>query len=111
MAQALGPSEGKGSLDPGAIDTDVVARTVLVGRLLGLAPGPLAPLPQAAITKFKLDFSKDPQLPETATHRASEILRAASPTGHLEGAALEVASRWIRGLCPLAPVLGAYDPA
>jgi hypothetical protein len=107
MARAIGPEASKVSLDPSAIDTDVVARTVLVARLLDLPPGPLAPLAEEAIERFKSNFNNDVQLPETASHRALDTIRIASRTGRLEGAALEVAVRWVRGLGPLAPVLGA----
>jgi hypothetical protein len=107
MAQAIGPGASKVGLDPGAIDTDVVARTVLVARLLDLPQGPLAPLTGEAIAKFNSTFNNAMQLAETASHRAFGILRASSHTGRLEGAALAVAERWVRSLCPLAPVLGA----
>ena len=107
MAKATGLAMANSALDPAAIDTDVLARTVLVGRLLDLPPGPLAALSKDAVDKFKLHFNKDMQLPETATHRTFDILRTASPNGRLEGAHLEVASRWVRSLCPLGLVLGA----
>jgi hypothetical protein len=106
MAQAAGLDPTNATLDPAAIDTDVLARTVLVGRLLGLAPGPVAVLSKEAIAKFKLSFNKDLQLPETAAHRAFEILRSVAPNGQLEGAHLAVASRWVSSLSPLALVLG-----
>jgi hypothetical protein len=80
---------------------------VLVARLLDLPGGPHAALPSEAIEKFKLNFNKTAELTETASHRAFEILQAASPNGRLAGAGLEVASRWVRSLCPLGLVLGA----
>jgi hypothetical protein len=108
MAQAVGVAPGKGTFDPAAIDTDVLARTVLVGHLLDLPTGPLAPLSRAAIDKFKLNFNNGPQLPSGATHNVLEILTVANAGKPLEGPVLEVASRWLHGLCPLGPVLGDY---
>lgn len=108
MAQASGLEAGKGTLDPAAIDTDVLARTVLVRRLLDLAPVPLAPLSKAAIDEFKLNFNDGPQLPDGAEHKVLEMLTIANANKSLEGPALEVASRWLHGLAPLAPVLGDY---
>jgi hypothetical protein len=107
---AMAQGQAAGAFDPAAIDADVLARTVLVGRLLDQPPAPLAALSKEAIASFKLNFNNGSQLSEMAAYRAFGLLRAASPTGGLQGAALEVASRWVLSLCPLAPVLGAYDP-
>jgi hypothetical protein len=111
MAATLGVDAGKGTFDPAAIDTDVVARTVLVARLLGMPARPLTPLSREDISKFKSSFNKQPQLIEIAAQQALDILRAASPNQRLDGPSLEVASRWVRSLGPLAPVLGAYGLA
>ena len=43
-----------------------------------------------------------------AARKALEVLMSASPNGRLDGATLEVASRWVRSLFPVGPVLGAY---
>jgi hypothetical protein len=107
LAQAAGLAPGMGAFDPAAIDTDVVARTALVWRLLDHPVGPLAALSRDAITLFKSNFNRDNQLPENATNRAFTILREVSPNRRLEGPHLEVASRWVRSLCPLGIVLGA----
>jgi hypothetical protein len=79
----------------------------LVWRLLDHPVGPLAALSKDVITLFKSNFNRDNQLPENATNRAFAILREVSPNGRLEGPHLEVASRWVRSLCPLGIVLGA----
>ncbi len=110
MAQEVETPTAKASLDPAAIDTDVVARTVLVQSLLRLPTTPLAPLSGAAINNFKLNFNNGHQVTEIALHQAFDILRIVSQNGRLEGPALEVASRWVRTLSPLGPVLGAYRP-
>jgi len=110
MAKTLGLEAGKGAFDPAAIDSDVVARTVLVQRLLEMPARPLAPLSRGDISKFKSSFNKQAQLSEIAAQKAFDVLRAASPEQRLDGPSLEVASRWVRSLGPLAPVLGAYEP-
>jgi hypothetical protein len=109
MAKAVGMEEAKGTLDPAAIDADVIARTVLVRRILALPEQPLA-LSKEAILQFKSNFNNEAQLPETAARKAIEVLMAASPNGRLDGATLEVASRWVRSLFPLGPVLGDWSP-
>jgi hypothetical protein len=81
---------------------------VLARHLLDLAPGPLVPLSREAIDKFKLNFNAGPQLPAGATHKALDLLIVANANQALEGPVLEVASRWLHGLCPLLPVLGDY---
>lgn len=93
--------------DPASIDTDVLGRTVLVARLLGLRSPPLVALSKEAIDKFKLNFNNTRQSAEHMGHIAFDILQASTPDGHLEGAAMEVAARWVTSLAPLAPVLGA----
>lgn len=107
MAKTVGLEPGQGTLDPAAIDTDVLGRTVLVHHLLDLPAHPLA-LGKEAISKFKSSFNNGSQLPDDTAHKAIERLLTASPSGRLEGPTLEVASRWLRSLCPLGPVLGAY---
>jgi hypothetical protein len=108
MGKSLGWDGAKDSLDPTAIDTDVVARTVLVRRLLELPAVPLAPIPREVVLRFKLSFNKGTQLTEIATKQIFEALQSAGRGGRLEGAALEVATRWVQGMCPLGPVLGAF---
>jgi hypothetical protein len=109
MALDAGVEPGKGTLDPAAIDTDVLARTVLVRNLLDLPAMPPTALPKAAIEKFKLNFSNGKQLAESAIKKSFHLLTNANANQPLAGASLEVASRWVLGLCPLAPVLGAYQ--
>lgn len=109
MARDASLEPGRGTFDPAAIDTDVVARTVLVRHLLGLPATPLAALPRDAIEKFKLSFSNANQLSEDALKTVFDLLALSNSNQPLAGAALEVASRWVLSLCPLAPVLGAYQ--
>ena len=106
MAKAASPNA---AIDPASIDTGVLARTVLVSRLLGDDNTPLSVLPKEALEKFKKDFNSSIQLPEDAALKAFDILRQSgrtAPALHLEGPSREVASRWIASLCPLGPVLG-----
>lgn len=109
MAPEAGLEPGKGTLDPAAIDTDVVARTVLVRHLSGLPAIPPNALSRPAIEKFKSSFSSGKQPTENAIKMAFELLTAANANQPLAGASLEVASRWMLGLCPLAPILGDYQ--
>lgn len=109
MARDAGLEPGKGMFDPAAIDVDVLARTVLVRHLLDLPTSPPAALPKVAIEKFKSNFSNGKQLDENAIKKAFELLTATGSNQALAGASLEVASRWVLGLCPLQPVLGAYQ--
>jgi len=99
--------EPKVAVDPAAIDTGVLARTVLVLHLLGEKSGPVTALSQAALEKFKKGFNGGSQLPEKSLIQVLEILRSACRSGRLEGATREIAQRWIASLCPLGPVLGA----
>ena len=102
----LGPDnrESLGIRDPKAIDTGVLARTVLVGRLLGhIQPG-LVPLTEIDVARFaRLDFD--------VAKRAIETLAATTPRGDLPRAAAEVAQVWADSLRPLQPVLtiGSVD--
>lgn len=92
--------------DLAAIDSGVLARTVLVRRLLGDPLPPLAPLARSAIENFKENFISSEQLIESTSFHAMDILRSTSPSGHLKEAGLEVARRWTASLAPLGPVLG-----
>jgi len=107
MARAAWPASHRAALDPAAIDTDVLARTVLVARLQNPSATSLTALTKDAIAHFKVNFNKDAQSMAIASDMARSILRAARPAGGLAGASLEVAERWVRSLCPLGPVLGA----
>jgi hypothetical protein len=108
MARDAGVEPGQGTFHPAAIDTDVLARTVLVGHLSGLPTMPLFALPKTVIENFKLNFSSGKQLTESAIKKAFELLTVANANQPLAGATFEVASRWVLGLGPLAPVLGDY---
>ncbi len=112
--EALTKSEPSGgtnvSIDPTSIDTGVLARTVLVAKLLGDQPAPLTVLPRGALEKFKLNFNSDRELLAGASLQATEILRQSSRSSTLEGPSREVAARWIASLCPLGPILGHPRP-
>jgi hypothetical protein len=110
MDRTAGPDGAKAPLDPAAIDAGVLARTVLVARLLGGHPAAPIVLSSAAIAKFKHDFNSGLELPASAALQAMEILRESSRSSTLDGATHEVASRWVGSLCPLGPVLGDPRP-
>jgi hypothetical protein len=103
MAKAAG---AKTTIDPASIDAGVLARTVLVGRLLSGQPAALSVLPSGSTEKFKQDFNSGTQLPESAAVQAANILLHSGQTSTLEGPGRQVAARWIASLCPLGPVLG-----
>jgi hypothetical protein len=106
MSHAAGEAAAK-TFDPAAIDCGVVARTVLVRQLLGLPVRPLAGLAREHIDKFKSSFNKQSRLPADAERQVLQILTAENLGAPLQGAALDVAARWLASLCPLGPVLGA----
>ena len=103
MAKAAG---AKTTIDPASIDTGVLARTVLVARLLSGQPAPLSVLPAGSSEKFKQDFNSGSQLTESAAVQAANILLQSGRSATLEGPGRQVAARWIASLCPLGPVLG-----
>jgi hypothetical protein len=104
------PSGPDATIDPASIDTGVLARSVLVSKLLGGQPGGLAVLPHRAIDKFKKDFNSTNELPESISLQAAELLRGSCRSSTLEGPSREVAARWIASLCPLGPLLGHPRP-
>jgi hypothetical protein len=110
MAKAADGESAKAILDPASIDTGVLARTVLVARLLSGQPAPLSVLPREALDKFKKDFSSGSKLLENAATQAASVLRQSGGSAALEGPGQQVASRWIASLCPLGPLLGHPRP-
>lgn len=89
--------------DPKALDTGVMARTVLVARLLGLTEPGLVPLTELQLARFaRLDFD--------VAERAMQTIVASTPKGQLPRAAAAVAQAWALGLRPLLPVLTASTP-
>jgi len=110
LASADSPGGTKITIDPASIDTGVLARTILVARLVGDQPSPLVVLPRAAIEKFKKDFNSDVELPVNIAFEATNIIRGSGHSSTLDGASREVAARWIASLCPLGPVLGNPRP-
>jgi hypothetical protein len=113
-------------VDPAAIDAGILARTVVVQRLLPAgrvardsrpaANPPMSsfqPLDPRDVREFEALLDVSPEgamkLPDTLKKKAKAILDAVSP-GRLAGAAAEVADRWIAGLAPLEPVLVRKSP-
>jgi hypothetical protein len=96
-----------GAVDPAAIDTGVLARTVLALHLMGEKSTPVRPLSKDDMAKFKRNFTIGPQLSEECQVQVTERLRASCRSGAFTHATNEVAQRWIASLCPLGPVLGA----
>jgi hypothetical protein len=98
-----------GGADAAALDAGVIARTVLVTRLLGVgrnvAFGAVdAQDVRAFEGQLQRERSGPPKLPVALAKRARALLDAATPPA-LAGAAGIVAERWIAGLGPLEPVL------
>ena len=110
MARVAGADGTKVTIDPAAIDAGVLARTVLVARLLGGQPSALTMLSLATINNFKQNFNSGPQLSESTALKVMNILRESTRSSTLDGASREVAMRWIAGLHPLGPVLGDSRP-
>ncbi len=96
-----------GVADPAVVDTGLLARTVVVQRLLGRRPGPVEPLPAQAISSFANKFNGSPQHIETMAKSAASILQSAAPGGRFLPATEAVATRWLHSLAPLGPVLTA----
>jgi hypothetical protein len=105
-----GPLLAETGADAAALDAALLARTVLVRRLLGASNnssdvGPLDPREVRAFDSTLVHArSGPPTLPVALAERARELLAAAAPA-ELAGAATAVAERWIAGLAPLEPVL------
>jgi hypothetical protein len=112
------------AVEAAVLDTGIIARTVLVRRLLAGARGPglsphadppmsLEPLEPRDLKAFEALLEAQPdgpmKLPESLKKKAKAILDAAAP-GRLAGAAAGVAERWIAGLAPLEPVLVRRPP-
>ena len=110
LAKVASAGGTKVTIDPAAIDAGVLARTVLVARLLGGQPSAPTILSLATIKKYKHNLNSGTQLPENATLQAMEILRESTRHSTLEGANREVALRWVASLFPLGPVLGDPRP-
>lgn len=110
MAEAVSGSGPVISIDPTSIDTGILARTVLVRRLLGGASSELSALPREVVKQFKQNFNSGTQLTENVLLQALEILQLSTQSGQFSRACQEVASRWISSLCPLGSVLGAGKP-
>ena len=105
-----GPLLGDTGADAAALDAALLARTVLVRRLLGAGgkASDVAPLDPREVRAFESNLvharSGPPTLPVALAQRARALLAAATPA-ELAGAAVTVADRWIAGLAPLEPVL------
>jgi hypothetical protein len=95
--------------DAAAIDAGMLARTVLVKRLLDSgAKGGVAALEPREVSAFENNLlqtrSGPPTLPAALAARARALLTAAVPA-ELAGAAVAVVDRWVAALAPLEPVL------
>jgi hypothetical protein len=96
---------GIGVADPAIVDAGLLARTVVVQRLLGRPSGPIEPLPVEAISLFIKKFNGSPQRIEIMAKEAAEILQSAAPGERFTAATQAVATRWLHSLAPLGPVL------
>jgi hypothetical protein len=94
-----------GIADPAELDTGLLARTILVRRLLGDASAGLAALSDSAMADFKQRFGKGPQETENMAKSAALILQSVAPGGRFSPATEAVATRWLQSLAPLGPVL------
>jgi hypothetical protein len=94
-----------GIADPAELDAGVLARTILVRRLLGDGTEGLLALSDGEVSDFKQRFGKVPQETESMVKSAAMILQAAAPGGRFSPASEAVASRWLQSLAPLGPVL------
>jgi Family of unknown function (DUF6178) len=96
--------------DAAAIDAGVLARTIIVKRLLAGArkPPAVAALEPREVGAFERRLRRGrtgpARLPAALEKRARALLAAAVPEA-LAGAASAVADRWVAGLAPLEPVL------
>jgi hypothetical protein len=115
LAPPSAPLEAAG-VEPAAVDAGLLARTVLVARLLDAkanGPRPLAALEPSDVRDFRAlledDGGRRPRLPEVLERRARAILAEATPPA-LAGAAAAVHARWLAGLAPLEPVLVKKAP-
>jgi uncharacterized protein DUF6178 len=96
--------------DPAALDAGLLARTVLVKRLLASGRktpkiAALDPLEVRAFgSKLRPERNGPPKLPAAIEKQARALLASVAPPA-LAGAAAAVADRWIAGLAPLEPVL------
>ena len=108
--ESMARTAGGVAVDPASIDAGVLARTMLLAKLLVGQPGPLAVPLIGTVEKFKQNFNYRQQLPEDAAVQAAEFLGKSCRSSTLDGPAREVAARWIGSLCPLGPVLGHPKP-
>jgi hypothetical protein len=102
--------------DPAAIDAGLLARTVLVKRLLaaGSKVPAFAALDASEVKAFESQLlrtrSGPPRLPTALGKRAGDLLLEAAPSGVAASVAAVVADRWIAGLAPLETVLVRRPP-
>lgn len=94
-----------GIADPAELDAGLLARTILVRRLLGDESAGLVSLSDQAMADFKQKFGNGQQETENMAKSAALILQAAAPGGRFTPATEAVATRWLQSLVPLGPVL------
>jgi len=105
-----GPLLAGTGVDAAAVDAGVLARTLLVGRLLVRVgkSAAIEALDPAALRAFERQLHRTPtapaKVPAALAERARAWLTDAAPPV-LAGAASSVADRWIASLAPLEPVL------
>jgi hypothetical protein len=115
-----GPLLAGTGADAAALDVGLVARTLLVKRLLTPAVGKrpaiatdVAALDARDVRAFEAQLRRgrggSAKLPAALEKRARALLQTAAPAA-LGGAATAVADRWIAGLAPLEPVLVRTPP-
>jgi hypothetical protein len=103
-----GPLLADTGADAAALDAALLARTVLVKRLLGAGDkaSDVAPLDPGEVRAFESNLVHPrlgpPTLPVALAKRARELLGAAAPA-ELAGAVVSVADRWIGGLAAPVP--------
>jgi hypothetical protein len=93
-----------------AVDVGLLARTILVKRLLSVGKAPaVAALDPRDVRAFEAQTRParggPPQLPAALAKRARALLEAAAPESLAAAAVAAVADRWIAALAPLEPVL------
>ncbi len=94
-----------GITDPAELDAGLLARTILVRRLLGDESAGLAALSDVTVADFKQRFGNGPQETENMAKSGALILQGAAPGGRFNPASEAVATRWLQSLAPLGPVL------
>lgn len=94
-----------GVSEPAQLDAGILARTVVVGRLLNLPTSPLRSLSPEAVAEFEKQFNASPAATENMARLGGQVLQDAAPGGRFALASEAVARRWLESMAPLGPVL------